>query len=165
MPPAHSIVRAPAVALRIALLCLIALPLLAACVTHGRPVSTTMAEIAAEPPASGLGRIYFYRQEEPFLAAVEPRIIVNGKWVGTARYGEVFFRDALPGRYEVFSTDNDDDVVSFTLAEGETVYIKTAPKLDGISTLLTASKVAAETGAEEIAELELVQGNEPPPQE
>lgn len=151
-------------ALRPILFCLIALPLLAACVTHGRPVSDMTAEIAAEPPASGLGRIYFYREEEAFLAAVEPGIIVNGKWVGTARYGEVFFRDAVPGRYEVFSTDNDDDVLSFTLAEGETVYIKTKPQLDGISTLLTATKVHAEVGAEEIATLELVQGNEPPPQ-
>jgi hypothetical protein len=151
-------------ALRVLVLCLLA-PLLAACVTQGKPVTGTTAEIAAEPPAAGLGRIYFYRLEEAFLAAVEPSIIVNGKWVGTARYGEVFFRDALPGRYEVFSTDNDDDVVSFTLGEGETVYIKTEPHLDGISTVLTATEVAPAVGERETAGLELVQGDEPPPKE
>ena len=161
MPPVPSVLRN----IGLAALFLLALPLLAACVTQGRPVTGTVAEIAAEPPGSGLGRIYFYREEEAFLAAVEPGIIVNGKWVGTARYGEVFFRDALPGRYEVYATDNDDDIVSFTLAEGETVYIRTEPHLDGISTLLTATRVDAEIGREETAELELVQGDEPRPQQ
>ena len=138
--------------------------LLAACITQGRPVTGTAAEIAASDPADGLGRIYFYRQEDAFMAAVEPGIIVNGKWVGTARYGEVFFRDALPGRYEVFSTHNDDGTVTFTLAEGERVYIKTVPRLDGRTTELTAIKVAPATAAAEIQPLALVQGDEPPPQ-
>lgn len=133
--------------------------LMVAC-TQGRPVTGTAAEIAAEGPASGLGRIYFYRDAEAFLAAVEPGIIVNGKWVGTARYGEVFFRDALPGRYEVFATHNGEDRVSFALEEGETVYIKTVPRLEGLSTLLTATAVPAEVGARETASLELVQGDE-----
>ena len=146
-------------------ICLLASSLpLAGCVTQGRPVTGTAAAVASDGPASGLGRIYFYRDEEAFMAAVEPGIIVNGKWVGTARYGEVFFRDALPGRYEVFSTHNDDDVAAFTLAEGEQVYIKTVPRLDGLSTELTAVKVAPDTGAAEIRALELVQGNEPAPQ-
>ncbi len=147
--------------LRLGALCIL-LPLLAACVTKGTPVSTTAAQVAASEPGSGLGRIYFYRDREAFLGAIEPGIIVNGQRVGTARYGEVFFRDALPGRYEVFSTHNDDHITAFTLAEGETVYIKTLPRLDGLSTEMTAILMAPELGAAEIADLSLVLGNEPP---
>ncbi|MEX2409549.1 MAG: hypothetical protein WD489_10620 [Rhodovibrionaceae bacterium] len=137
------------------------LPLLAGCVTKGAPLSATAAEIAAAEPASGLGRIYFYRERDAFLGAIEPGIVVNGKRVGTARYGEIFFRDALPGRYEVFSTHNDDTTAAFALAEGESVYIKTAPRLDGLCTELTAVLVDPETGAAEAGGLDLVQGDEP----
>jgi hypothetical protein len=49
-----------------------------------------------------MARIFFYRTENPFLIALEPEIVVNGKAVGRAIHGDAFYRDAKPGRYEIF---------------------------------------------------------------
>ena len=109
---------------RLALATLLAFGLvLAACARSGPPAATlALEEVPA--PAADSGRIYFYRTDVPLLVAVEPDIIVNGQKVGAAAFERVFYRDAKPGRYEVFLTSDEDSPVYFTLAPGETRYVK-----------------------------------------
>ena len=96
---------------------------LAAC-ARGVPPQGTLALEQVPAPAAGSGRIYFYRTDVPLLVAVEPDVIVNGRKVGTSVFERVFYRDAKPGRYEVFLTSDEDSPVYFTLAAGETRYVK-----------------------------------------
>jgi len=96
---------------------------LAACARSESPQATLALE-QVPAPAAGSGRIYFYRTDVPLLVAVEPDIIVNGRKVGKAAFERVFYRDAKPGRYEVFLTSDEDSPVYFNLAAGETRYVK-----------------------------------------
>lgn len=89
---------------------LAAATLLSACqTTRGRAVARLALPLA--PPKPGLSRIYFYRKEGTLFRAVEPQVIVNGTSVGISRPGEAFFRDAKPGRYQVFSTAEPNEIV------------------------------------------------------
>ena len=89
---------------------LAAATLLSACqTTRGRAVARLALPLA--PPKPGLSGIYFYRKEGTLFRAVEPQVIVNGTSVGISRPGEAFFRDAKPGRYQVFSTAEPNDII------------------------------------------------------
>ena len=103
---------------------LLGLALLLAACARSEPPHATLALEQVPPPVVGSGRIYFYRTDVPLLVAVEPGIIVNGRKVGEAAFERVFYRDAKPGRYEVFLTSDEDSPVYFTLAPGETRYVK-----------------------------------------
>ena len=107
----------------------------AACAGRGVPPGTLALEQVPEP-AAGSGRIYFYRTDVPLLVAVEPDIIVNGRKVGAAAFERVFYRDAKPGRYEVFLTSDEDSPVYFDLAAGETRYVKAVIDLSVTGTRL-----------------------------
>lgn len=64
------------------------------------------AVIAPQIPA-GQGRIWFYQGYEPpsgganYSPASIPTIVANGTYVGTASSRSVFYRDVLPGRYDI----------------------------------------------------------------
>ena len=89
---------------------LAAAALLSACqTTRGQAVARLALPLA--PPKQGLSGIYFYRKEGTLFRAVEPQVIVNGTSVGISRPGEAFFRDAKPGRYQVFSTAEPNEVI------------------------------------------------------
>jgi hypothetical protein len=112
------------------------------------------AAIQAPPPE--LARIYFYRQAQPLMVALVPDVIVNGKAVGDLSLGEVFFRDAKPGRYRVFLSGDPEHVVEFSLAAGEIGFVRCTLKIGFGTTRLTAETVAAEEATREITNL----GNE-----
>lgn len=82
---------------------------------------------ALEPPPAGLARIYFYRKASPMLGAVSPEIVVNGRQVGVLSPGEVFYRDANPGRYEVLINTATDAPVTFRVQAGARRYVQVAP--------------------------------------
>ena len=89
---------------------LAAATLLSACqTTRGKAIARLALPLA--PPEPGLSGIYFYRKEGQLFRAVEPEVIVNGASVGISRPGEVFFREARPGRYQVFSTAEPNEII------------------------------------------------------
>jgi hypothetical protein len=154
--------------MRPCLLLWIAVLLLAACLPDrgAPPPGGAQAEAAAAPgpdltaalaapPGPGLARIVFYRQAIPFLQAISPDLIVNGKRVGTADLGRAFLRDARPGGYEVFSTHDPDSVAAFTLGPGETRFVKVGPQFQGLGFRLSAREVPAAQARAELDDLEL----------
>lgn len=109
-----------------------------------------------EPPPPELARIYFYRQAQPLMVALVPDVIVNGKAVGDLSLGEVFFRDAKPGRYRVFLSGDPDHVVELSLAPGQIGFVRCTLRIGLGTTRLTAESVAADEATREIGNL----GNE-----
>ena len=71
------------------------------------------------------GRIYFYRSSTAAGAAVQPEIRLNGNVVGNSVPGGVFFKDVKAGNYVVATSTEVERRLSFTLAAGQTRYVKT----------------------------------------
>lgn len=116
----------------------------------------------AEPPPAALARIYFYRQPTPLMLALTPEVIVNGKAVGDLSMGEVFFRDAKPGRYRVFLAGDPGHVLEFVLTEGEIAFVRATLRIGFGSTRISAERIAMPTAVAEIDRLdETVTDREP----
>ena len=103
------------------------------------------------PPPPGQGRIYFYRSDLPLMAALAPEIVVNGRRIGQARYEAVFYRDARPGRYEVFLASEPDEPLYFTLSAGELRFVKAVVQIGLTGTRLAAELVEEVQARREIA--------------
>lgn len=108
------------------------------------------ASLAIEAPPPDLARIYFYRQAAPLLLALEPEVIVNGRSVGSLGMGEVFFRDAKPGRYEIFLEDDTGHVIELQLAPGEIGYVRATLRIGLGTTRISAERIAATAAVDEI---------------
>jgi len=108
---------------------------------------------AIEPPPPDLARIYFYRQAQPLMLALVPDVVVNGKVVGDLSLGEVFFRDARPGRYHVFIEGDPSTVVELSLAPGEIGFVRCTLRIGLGTTRLSAETVAAAEATREIGGL------------
>jgi Protein of unknown function (DUF2846) len=105
---------------RLALVCLAAM--LGACASGPK-----LAEMQASIPAvkAGEGRIYFYRSGSMMGAAIQPKIMVNGKVVGESKPGGFFFVDLPPGAVEVSTSTEVEKKLSLTLDGGQTRYVRT----------------------------------------
>ena len=114
---------------------------------------------AASPPDLGndQARLYFYRPRESLFPAVRPSVIVNGRKAGLSVVGEAFYRDAQPGRYEIFLTSDDDERLTLTLEPGEVHYVRTSIAMGWLGPHLAPTAVEADQGAREIARLRLVE--------
>jgi len=108
------------------------------------------ASLAIEPPPPDLARIYFYRQAAPLLLALQPEVIVNGRSVGSLGMGEVFFRDAKPGRYEIFLEDDTQHVIELRLAPGEIGYVRATLRIGFGTTRISAERISADAATAEI---------------
>jgi hypothetical protein len=117
-----------------------------------------------EPPPPELARIYFYRQAQPLMVALSPDVIVNGKAVGDLSLGEVFYRDARPGRYRVFLSGDPDHVVELSLAAGQIGFVRCTLRIGLGSTRLSAESVADAEARHEIGNIGL-EGDGPAQQE
>jgi uncharacterized protein DUF2846 len=73
--------------------------MLASC--QGRVTEPVMASVAVTPPGSGLARIYFYRDWEPYESLSRPLIYLNDAPAEISEPGGVSFRDLAPGAYHV----------------------------------------------------------------
>jgi hypothetical protein len=84
-------------------------------------------DVAASIPTlnKSQGRIYFYRSDSMFGAAIQPSINLNGSLVGLSKPGGFFFVDEPAGQYVVSTTTETEKTVSFSLDAGETKYVKT----------------------------------------
>jgi Protein of unknown function (DUF2846) len=67
------------------------------------PSGTPFPEVAASVPPipPDRGRIYFYRDYEPYESLSRPPLYLNGATVGASIPGGVFYRDVAPGTYEI----------------------------------------------------------------
>ena len=113
-----------------------------------REGGAVLGALVAPPP--GHARIFFYRTENPFMFALEPRFIVNGKAVGRAIHGEAFFRDAKPGPYRLAISSDPDTVLRIFAEEGESIFIKVTVDFNIAGSRLVITRVNEETGREEV---------------
>lgn len=120
----------------------------------GRAAASDRAALAIEAPPPDLARIYFYRLSAPLLLALAPEVIVNGRSVGSLGMGEVFFRDARPGRYQVFLEDDAAHVVELQLAPGEIGYVRATLRIGFGTTRISAERVGAIAAVAEILALD-----------
>ena len=95
-------------------------------------------------------RIYFYRSKVPFLAAIEPEFLVDGKSVGKAVMNQAVYRDAHPGEYEISISSDLEHPISLTLSPGETCYIKAYGTTSVIRTYLSIDEVDAEQAMKDL---------------
>jgi len=106
------------------ILALCAFTILAGCATGGaRYVDVS---VGASKLAPDRGRIYFYRSAAIVGVAVQPDIKLNGESVGSAAPGGFFFVDRPRGNYVASSATEVEAKLAFTLAAGETKYVRTS---------------------------------------
>ncbi|WP_367351986.1 DUF2846 domain-containing protein [Achromobacter animicus] len=70
------------------------------------------------------GRIYFYQPPAPLgVVSSQPYLRVNGIKVGRSKPGSFFYVNRPAGKYEI-DTLRDGESLSFTLAPGQTRYVR-----------------------------------------
>jgi uncharacterized protein DUF2846 len=81
----------------------LALALLLGLAACSGPSGVPFPEVAAgvPPVPADRGRIYFYRDYEPYESLSRPPLYLNGQEVGVSIPGGVFYRDVPPGTYEI----------------------------------------------------------------
>jgi hypothetical protein len=79
-----------------------------------------------------------------------PDIVVNGRTVGEAIVGSVFYRTAWPGEYTVFLAGREDEAVVFTLAPEATRYVRIGPRFVLTDSRLVLSLVDPATGQAQV---------------
>lgn len=105
-------------------LTMIVVVLASGCAATGPKYSDIAASIP--PLLSDKGRIYFFRPDTIFGAAITSDIRLNGKVVGRSERGSFFFRDENPGNMTVATSTEVEKQLTFKLAAGETKYVKTS---------------------------------------
>jgi hypothetical protein len=71
-------------------------------VTACGPQAPSFSQIASTiPPPHEGGRIYFYRDYEPYETLSRPPLYLNGAMAGVSIPGGVFYRDVPAGTYEI----------------------------------------------------------------
>lgn len=98
----------------------IALVILAGCAS-GPKFDTVTATLPPIP--AGKARIFFYRSTS-LGAAIQPEVRLNGTVVGKAEPHGVFYVDRDPGNIEVITGSEVDRKLTFTVAPGDTRYVK-----------------------------------------
>jgi uncharacterized lipoprotein YajG len=97
-----------------------AMLLMAGCAT-GPKFSEMQSKIG--PLAAGQGRVYVYR-DSAFGAAITPNVTINGKVVGVSRANGFFYTDLPAGNYRLAAETEVERSITFTLAAGESKYVK-----------------------------------------
>jgi len=129
---------------------------LAACTGTFEPPARPVASPPPPVLAADQARIYFYRPTNSLFPGIRPDVIINGRKVGVSVVGEAFYRDAQPGRYEIFLTSDDEELLSVTLGPGETHYVRTSVAMGWLGPHLAPTSVEPEEGALEVQSVVLV---------
>jgi predicted small lipoprotein YifL len=130
--------------------------LLTGCVATGPLYSDISASIPPIP--ADKGRIYFYRSDTVFGAAVTSDISLNGKVVGRSERASVFYVDQAPGNCVVSTSTEVEKQLTFTLAANETRYVHTSVSMGVLVGRINAKLVNAEEAKSEIASLHYIGG-------
>ncbi len=130
--------------------------LLAGCAATGPLYSDISASIPPVP--ADKGRIYFYRSDTMFGAAVTSDISLNGKVVGRSERASVFYVDQAPGNCVVSTSTEVEKQLTFTLAAKETRYVHTSVSMGVLVVRINAKLVNAAEAKSEIASLHYVGG-------
>ncbi len=128
---------------------------LAGCTTRPGPTAGELPH-ALDPPDGGAGRIYVYREADPVLSANVPDVVVNGRRIGELRPGEVLFRDAAPGRYELRLSTDPEHVVVLRVLAGRARYVAVRPRWQGFGWRLRAARSDREAARTAIRDLVVV---------
>ena len=132
-----------------------------ALIAAGCALPLVTATAAPETPP-GEAHMWFYRGYEPptggatYSPISVPTIVANGVYVGAAPSGSVFFRDVLPGHYDITFPNRfgfNYGSAHFDLAAGHQAFVKivlnrgdhTVPRLQqasGFGALLVPEQVA-----------------------
>lgn len=74
-----------------------------------------------------MARAWFYREDEPYNGLDRPYVRMNGAVVGISELGGAFYRDVLPGAYDVTVDSYRQFINQFPhvdLRPGETAYFQ-----------------------------------------
>jgi hypothetical protein len=132
---------------RVALLMLVAF--LTACASGPKH-----AEVASSIPGlkPDQGRIYVYRSSSMMGAAIQPNVMINGKVAGESKPGGFFFVDVPPGAIDVSTSTEVEKKLTFTLAAGQTRYVRTAIGMGLMVGRVYPELVDNAEGAKQVAE-------------
>jgi hypothetical protein len=86
---------------------------------------TSTVSIPPLPP--GLARVWFYREDAPYISQARPYVRMNGAIVGISEDGGAFYRDVAPGEYYLTADSYGADINQFphvALVPGETMYFQ-----------------------------------------
>ena len=139
-----------------AVIAIIVLSVLTGCAATGPLYSDISASIPTLP--ANKGRIYFYRSDTAFGAAVTSDISLNGKVVGKSERASVFYVDQTPGNCVVSTSTEVEKQLTFTLAANETRYVHTSVSLGVFVGRINAKLVNAAEAKSEIASLHFTGG-------
>lgn len=127
------------------------LALLSACAATGPGYNDVVAKIPPVP--ADKARIYFYRSNTVFGAAVTSDIKLNDRVVGKSERGGFFFVDQAPGNCLVSTSTEVEKQLTFTAAAGETKYVRTSVSFGVLVGRVNSELVNAEAAKAEIADL------------
>ena len=98
-------------------------------VLSGCATGVKYQDMASTIPAiqADQGRVYFFRSSSMVGAAIQPEIRLDDKVVGKSEPGGFFFVDAAAGNHVAAVSTETEKTLSFTLAAGETKYVRSSP--------------------------------------
>ena len=113
------------------------------------------AEIASTIPAvkADQSRVYFFRASSMVGAAVQPDVRLDGKVVGESKPGGFFYVDTTPGAHVASVATETEKTLSFTLAAGETKYVRQSIGFGVAMGRVVLDLEAAEKARTELADL------------
>ena len=129
----------------------LAVAVLAGCAASGPLYKEISATIPAVP--AGKGRVYFYRADTMFGGAVTSDITLNKRVVGVSERGSFFYVDENPGNLVASASTEVERNLSFTLAAGETKYIKSTVSMGVMVGRVNLELVSPNDAKTEIIEL------------
>jgi hypothetical protein len=132
-------------------LALVIVGVLAGCAAEGPLHKEVAASIPTVP--AGKGRIYFFRADTMFGAAMTSDITLNGRVVGKSERGSFFFVDENPGSCKASASTEVEREVTFTLAAGETKYVKSSVSMGLMVGRVNLELASPGDADKEIAEL------------
>lgn len=126
-----------------------AMLMLAGCATGPR-FSEMKSQIGPLP--SGQGRVFVYR-DSAFGAAITPKVAINGKVAGVSRANGFFYADLPAGDYRLAAETEVERSLTFSLAAGESKYVKASISFGVFVGRINFDLVNAAAGEQELQSL------------
>jgi uncharacterized protein DUF2846 len=128
----------------------------AACAT-GPTLQESQASVSPLSPEHG--RVFFYRTNSGFGAAIQPSVMLDGIGVGDAVPNGVFYCDVAPGKHFATVSTEVDRTVAFNVEADQTAYIKMDWGFGYIMARVQIEQVSPDIGVGEAAVSSLIKSN------